>query len=150
MSEEYNEIDLNLDDVPDKYGIIPAVDTVFRVASATRVSKAGPDYTTKPSPDGFWPYVDLRVNPISDDPNITCKELMLVVSFNPKALFTMKAIREAMGLPTNVNVRSMLTNTTSDQDYIGKTFGCTPSIVASKKDPNVKVNQLNRPYRKAR
>jgi hypothetical protein len=150
--EEFAEIDMNLDDVPDKFGIIPSQDTVFNIISATRTNadKDNPACLTTPSPNGKWPYIALKLNPISDNPDIANKELQLVLSFNPKALFNMKELRTAVGLPTNVNAKDLLNNIESDKDYVGKRFGCTPTIEPSKKDPNKKVNQLNTPYRSAR
>lgn len=150
MSDVFDEIDMNLDDVPDKFGLIPVQDTSFRVLTATRKNKDGEQYLTSVGNTGKWPYVEIICNPISSDPDIASKELMVVASFNPKALFNMKELRTAMGMPTNISAKALMLDVSTDEQYIGKTFGCTPQQVPSQKDPMKKVMRMDRPYRSAR
>lgn len=139
--DPYEGVDVNLDseDIDAGRQPLPDVATNFVVRSAERKRADG----------GKFPYVALVLSPASDDPKLARRKAFLNMSFHPDMLWQMRDVRKAMGLDTAINVRKLLENPNSDQDYVGQRFSCVPKIKPSQNDPDRKINEISGPFRAA-
>ena len=131
MSDE-GFININLDDVDDGSAPVPAGLQLCRVKSAQRKHKEGSEY----------PYIDVRLSPLEVDEKFRNRVLFLTLSFHPAAMWNMKRLMKAAGIPFEAKGFSI-------QDFAGKEVYVTVNHKPDPSDPSAIRAEINPPYSKA-